>query len=570
MPWTLWTYLAADLLRLLVVSAAALVTLVAFAAAVKPLADGDVALLDALKLMGLMIVPMLQYASPFAAGFAATLAYHRFAADREASAAHAAGVPARTLLVPALAVGLVLAAGLFVLMNEVIPHLLRRAEALVTRDAPRLILGPIDRGETVRFAGFDLRADKVYPLPPTVPGAFEHLALLGVMAVRTDDSGRITAEISAERVDILMFDERGTPGGSAAASAGGGGSTLVQLHFTGARGRGPDGQLLQENFYTHRIRIPGRVRDNPKYLPWRELWAVHEDPTRMASVERRRRALAGLLAGRAMLSEMRDGLASSQRVTLVGEGGERVVLSAGSLTAEDAAGAAGPAAAWRLLPREPGGFITIDRQRADGRREIQQAQSGLVRLGEADPRAAAERPAALSIELENVAATQADAGLAPGEGARGVEGERRQRRLEGLRTAGEGEARLLREPLGVLVDAGLASDAATVSAAAASLRDDVDDLRREIVSKAHERVAYALTAVLMVLAGALAAMRLREAMPLPVYLSAFLPALAAFIAVSTGQGLTHRYGAGALVLLYAGCAFLLAWCAGQYLLLRRR
>ncbi|MCA9294789.1 MAG: LptF/LptG family permease, partial [Phycisphaerales bacterium] len=83
-PLILWRHLAFELARILCLATAALVVIISFAATIKPLADGEIGLLDAFKLMGLMVVPMLQFALPFAAGLAATLTYHRFAADNEA------------------------------------------------------------------------------------------------------------------------------------------------------------------------------------------------------------------------------------------------------------------------------------------------------------------------------------------------------------------------------------------------------------------------------------------------------------------------------------------------------
>ena len=52
--------------------------------------------------MGLAMVPMLQYVLPFAAGFGATLAYHRQTSENELTAAKASGVSHRALLMPAL------------------------------------------------------------------------------------------------------------------------------------------------------------------------------------------------------------------------------------------------------------------------------------------------------------------------------------------------------------------------------------------------------------------------------------------------------------------------------------
>src|SRR5690606_1758068 len=101
-PFILWRYLTAELLRTLALLAGGLILLVSFAAAIRPLAKGDVGLGDAIRLMGLLSIPMSQFALPFAAGFAATIVYHRFASDNEATACRASGIPQRAILMPAV------------------------------------------------------------------------------------------------------------------------------------------------------------------------------------------------------------------------------------------------------------------------------------------------------------------------------------------------------------------------------------------------------------------------------------------------------------------------------------
>ena len=108
-PATIWKFLSWDLWKRILLTASILVTVIAFAAAIRPLADGKVGAVDALRFMGLAIVPMLQFALPFAAGFAATLTYHDFASDNEAMACSAGGISYKAMLGPAAFTGLALA-----------------------------------------------------------------------------------------------------------------------------------------------------------------------------------------------------------------------------------------------------------------------------------------------------------------------------------------------------------------------------------------------------------------------------------------------------------------------------
>ncbi len=81
MPWMFYRYIMGEVVRVFLLSATVLVLVVAFAAAIKPLAADDLAgPLRVAKYVMLAIVPMLQFSIPVAAGFAATLVMHRYAA----------------------------------------------------------------------------------------------------------------------------------------------------------------------------------------------------------------------------------------------------------------------------------------------------------------------------------------------------------------------------------------------------------------------------------------------------------------------------------------------------------
>ncbi|QKK06854.1 MAG: hypothetical protein HND58_00865 [Planctomycetota bacterium] len=101
------------------------------------------------------------------------------------------------------------------------------------------------------------------------------------------------------------------------------------------------------------------------------------------------------------------------------------------------------------------------------------------------------------------------------------------------------------------------------------LRDEVDKLLREILSKQHERWALASACLIMVITGAVMAVKLRDAQPLHVYLWSFFPALASIITIMSGQQLTHNSGAIGLLLLWAGVAGLAAFTFGTFLSIRK-
>ena len=78
------------------------------------------------------------------------------------------------------------------------------------------------------------------------------------------------------------------------------------------------------------------------------------------------------------------------------------------------------------------------------------------------------------------------------------------------------------------------------------------------------RVAMSAACFVMVLVGAVVAIRLREALPLTVYLWAFFPALGAVLAISTSEQLAQDSGAFGLVLMWAAVLGLLTYAYLTY------
>jgi hypothetical protein len=97
-----------------------------------------------------------------------------------------------------------------------------------------------------------------------------------------------------------------------------------------------------------------------------------------------------------------------------------------------------------------------------------------------------------------------------------------------------------------------------------NLNHETAEMLREITSKQHERLAASLACVVTIIAGAIMAMRLRDSLPLPVYLWSFIPALAALFTIAGGQSVTYRQGNAGLLLLYGGIAVLTVWTLIQY------
>lgn len=586
-PITLWVYISVEMWKLVLLTAAVLVTVIAFAAAVKPLADGKLGPEDTVTFMLLAMVPMLQYALPFAACFGATLAYHRLSSDNELTAAYAGGVSHRTLLVPALLSGVVLAVVLLALSNAVIPRFLRQMATIVSQDAARWVATAVQRGEALELPGSGtfLYADKVITAQPPAGADYDALQLLGVLVVKLDDKGAVEGQVSASRADVWF--RRSTSG-----RAGAAGKPVTQVII---RPRDMAGvgtlQRGQAEETTLQFEVPNAFSENVKFLSFSELRAVRDRPDRIDKVDRVKRELAVVVAEREVVAGVAADLASTgraefldpygqERVTVFGSGlrttrregqpNPRVleILPArgGGVTVERAERVAGAGAGWRVTttsrgasavlrlrsspePDETAGRVTVQllnvatrRAGAEGELETpEEILTGRAGAG-ADPRLAGEAQKSVIADLRYAGVDAPGALQAPTDEV--------VRRAEGAMAAKPADARVLDRPL-------------------ADLRKRTRLLMHEILSKEQERFAMSAACLVMVLVGAVMAMRLRGALPLTVYLWAFFPALATVLAISGGQQLTHTHGWPGLSVLWAGVGALGLFALAEFARLAR-
>ena len=196
MLWTLWRSISVEFWRLLLLTTAVLVATIAFAITIKPLADGKLSPDQALRFMFYAIPPMLAYATPFAAGFAATIAIHRMSSENEVTAVYASGVSHKKFLVPSLVAGLILGGAIYGLNDQVIPRFLKEMERMVTQDFAKIFVGSLQSGESARIGNNEIHADKVQrSSKPTSRVWSRSMAPPSGRGSRSDPCGRSTQKI---------------------------------------------------------------------------------------------------------------------------------------------------------------------------------------------------------------------------------------------------------------------------------------------------------------------------------------------------------------------------------------
>lgn len=563
-PWILWFHTLGSLWRLLLLTTGVLVTVLAFAASIKPVASGELPAGEAARFIVLALLPMSAYALPFACAFASTLTYHRLATDLELTAAQASGLSLRLLLVPAAATGLVVAGALAVLNERVIPGYLRGMQRVVKADLARVMTAQIQRGRSVEYNDVLISADSARALEPDpASGASDHVVLLRMVAMRIDREGKIVQEVTASRADLWMFpDDR--PGPGETAQPRGEGRTLVVLRLDRAVA-GSEGRMLADASGQEWVwAMPSRLNDDPKFLTFGELRELRSDPDRMNWINNRRKTLALAYGSWASAEELRRRLDAEGRATFVDAGGNRIEVRAAGMARVDAS----RPERWTLIPSTPGAPVEVGLTPGAGGASTRWTARG----GAIEPRLtsdAVRRDLAFELELSEAQTFTANAGGA--ERAAGTQGRVTR---GGLTPVPDPMEAVLAMPSPALVSA--SSERALASPPGTPLRDAYDELTRElgalsreITSKQHERAALAASCFVMVLTGAVTAVRLSRSQPLTVYLWTFFPALLAIMTIAGGQNTTHNAGVIGLPLLWAGVASLLAYTLAVYARLAR-
>ncbi len=533
----------AEQLRLVLVTIAVVVAVIVFAAAIKPIADGNLDPLDAPKFMLLAIVPMLAYTLPFAGGFGTTLAFHRIAQDNETLAAHAGGISHRSVLMPAAMSGLVLSLALLALNEQVIPRFLRSMEEMVTRNLARVVVRSVEQGRAVEFGDGVIYAEAAQALgPDPASGAYERIAMRGVAFLelgepQSDDSVEIKAELFTSSATIWLFQgaDLDDP------TLGDGTVAVIRLDDSVLRREGDRTMVRVED----RIEIgptflPGAFSNDPKFLTFGELRELPGNPERMEFIAWRKRELAYRLGEARAIDAIRASLRDSGQVRLETPLGQPIRVEGSDLEPEQGD--------WRVAPGE-GGVIEVLQIRGGGRVHRWQTDRAILRanLG----RTREERRLEFELELEQ-------ARVVSGQDAVG-QGERERLAFGSLTFAGVDPDELAEQPTEALledVDAQIAAMGERRGRPLIAARDDLVEriarLKREILSKQHERLAMSVSCFVMVMTGAVVALRLRHATPLTVYLWSFFPALGALITINGGQQLVHRLGEAGLPLLWGG------------------
>lgn len=506
-----------------------LVTVIAFGAAIKPLAqDHILGVGQAIKYILFAMVPMLQFALPFAGGFAATLTLHRMASDREIVAAVVSGISYSRLIAPIIGLGLAVTLVMVILTQLVIPRFWTLMERTITADIVGMFEASIGRGVPFRVGDLQIYADDMNVVQnPAATDADTRIRLLRLAAIELGPDGGVVTEITAHQaaVDVYFHDGR----------------TTLQLVLEDALAYNARTNSIFRAPRTdpeRGITVPGLLDDDPSACTRSELRELINNPDQYPPVDEARRQLARALRqvdewnilgallerdGEFVLTE--EGLSDRQYRVRADE------LVDGDIRTNDGAPI--------LILQEDAGIMV-------GLMEARQARLELNA-------AATESHIAFDIVATNVRVTTRVENvinerneiirrnlLPPPSPASSYALQSSARLIELAETRSSGSPEVIRRVVW--------------------LQGRILEILRESRSHLAKRYALSATAVLLISLGAILAILLRESPPLTVYLWAFLPSILDLVLISGGDQMIKDGKPGGLIVMWSGNVLLIALC----------
>lgn len=533
MPLTLYRYILRELLKILLLTTAVLVTVMSFGAAIKPMQDGLLGPESLVRFVLFTMPTVLSFALPFAGAFAATLVFTRLVSDNEVLACSASGLSYKRILMPAFLLGLVLTVSMLILSNTVIPGFWRAAKRTVEGDVLGVLVGQLNQNQPYIFRdeGYVLYAQSAVQRPPdrdqTVAGLTpeQYIELRGVAFGQFDPhTGEVFNDTTASRAGVLLVRDQ-----------------LTDRSFVTLRLQDPvfynaaTGELRSDTARFGRIDsdpiyLPNPVEDEAVFFTFQELVQLWNEPDRFDQVRLEKTQLTQAI----LRQELRVSL---QEALTTGRPGEGFVVLKGGIRGDHYMLSA-PSVDWldpELVLRSAEGLrITVDRYNSAalaGEPELRfEAELGIVTIatsgftGEPEVMLTLRGVRVLDPILQDSVNEKPEHVFAP----MGWDGDLMAE--AGLDTMSSAE-------LGDLSEQQPYYGSVGVREAKARLAHEMMALSLKISGQAHTRAASAVACLLLIVLGAVLAIRLKGRMPLVVFFWSFLLALLTLLMIYTGQNM---------------------------------
>ena len=540
MPGLLTRYMAGELLKTILLTATVLVAVIAFGTAIKPLSRNLLGGADILKYVMFAMIPMMEYALPFAAGFGATLVMHRLAGDNEVLAMSSCGLSPRRIFRPIFLLAAVLLLVMLALVEFLVPVFWTRMESLLAHDVTRLLASSVERGGAFTLGDTRIYADEVLVTEmPEGSQAETRMVLVGVAALQVDERGEPETEFTAEYATMDLYRMEGR-------------SILKLVLGDATVFRSGDGSLVRVPTAEPRAIDLGRgFRLGVKMLTLPEMFAVQAAPAEYPSLQPQVDRIRRLLVREATLRFLKDELTAGRQVEFEDRGRDTSwrIISAESVTQENGKFVLqapvierGGDGSSRRRARASSLVLTEDWR--DGRMVLDVV---LTEPQPIDDRSGSEVRWPTEIRSLNL----------PPSAEFGAQEETPTEVVSMARAFESKEIEF------VSLGKQLGGAIKTFDNAAQRLLWDIE-------GRMQQRMAQACTGPLLLILGAILAIRLRGSPPLTVYAIAFLPAILDIVLISGGeQSLRKGPTPGGYLLIWSGNLLLGGACIAAWWRLRR-
>ncbi len=494
MPWRFYRYMLVDVLRQFAITAVILVVVIAFGATIKPLSNGGLLTgWDTMKYLLLAIVPMLQFALPFAAAFAATICLHRMSQDNEMIAMSVSGQSYTKLLAPMAMFGVVLTFLVAVLAQTTIPVFVRMMAEAMTADIPRLLTysvkqhTPFVQGNLVIWAE-DLFVDQV--------NDDEKIALDHVAVAKLDRSGRANMILtaSAALIDVQRQHDQT--------------SILISARDAAQWTKGEEGSGIfrgsKELQLTHAIDLPSFTSRRPSSLTRKELLHLREDPSNYPHVDSAASRLKSDLLKHEFLNSLEEQFSQRNTVTCTAAtGGRRFIIEAAGIQGEN------------FQPP-----ITVTTIRGTGEQNQLAPKKAKLLIDQS-----------VTGEVESVTLQMTNVVVGAGQVGENQRGELvvPSLQVDGV-TTGNMDGATVTE----LLTTAEKHDAKHIKNTVKRLKNSLAVMEYQIVGRIGQRLAVSFLPVLAVLLGSILAIRFSNQIPLAVYGKVFVPVIFAMLLIFAG------------------------------------
>jgi lipopolysaccharide export LptBFGC system permease protein LptF len=558
---TLHAYILRELLRVFLLTASALTTLMAFGGMFRPMTKQGIDVSQVMVILVNLMPAMLAYAIPIAALFAAVLVYWRMSTDNELTACRAGGISFVAIIMPAFLLGLAVATVDLMFVNYVVPRFLQSTERIVQRDLASLIVNQIGKNERYERDGLSVTADSAEQIPSSVPG--ESIVVLQGMAATVNNGEGKPFYAVGQRAELhirdLPSEDAVEIDGMIYNAMGFDPSRAFQTASSGFIRLPPDGPY----------RLPSFFRSKAKFLNWIDLMAISRKPYLFPAVAQIVERIKRVYEYERISTNIRDWWAAQRaegkssvafvQPAIGTTGLNEIVLFADKAVINDSGP---PEEALSFTGSSPDRTIRIE-QRRDGKMVTAYTCQAADVVLSSGSYAVNGLTASLRLHGNVYLDLRQQPQLEPKE--------KDTLSLTGL---------ALDPALKTVVytwnnprDWALANSRGAVQKLGTQYQTEESKLLRTISSELHSRGSFSISCLTLVLLGAALGILMRGQNPLAVFVVGFVPAIILVLLITAGRQMTEggaRNVTVGIILIWAGNAVLLAVVAGVYLKLLRR